>query len=55
HVDALREQLARRNQALPAPKIIVNPEVKDFYDFTPEDITLDGYEHLGKLSMTVAV
>lgn len=49
------EQLARRNQALPAPKIIVNPEVKDFYDFTPEDITLDGYEHLGKLSMTVAV
>ena len=55
HVEALREQLARRNQALPAPKIIVNPEVKDFYDFTPEDITLDGYEHLGKLSMTVAV
>ena len=55
HVDALREQLARRDQALPAPKIIVNPEVKDFYDFTPEDITLDGYEHLGKLSMTVAV
>ena len=49
------EQLARRDQALPAPKIIVNPEVKDFYDFTPEDITLDGYEHLGKLSMTVAV
>ena len=55
HVEALREQLARRDQALPAPKIIVNPEVKDFYDFTPEDITLDGYEHLGKLSMTVAV
>ncbi|MDU6127598.1 MAG: thymidylate synthase, partial [Veillonella sp.] len=55
HVDALREQLARREQALPAPKIIVNPEVKDFYDFTPEDIILDGYEHLGKLSMTVAV
>ncbi len=55
HVEALREQLARRDQALPAPKIIVNPEIKDFYDFTPEDITLDGYEHLGKLSMTVAV
>ena len=55
HVEALREQLARRDQALPAPKIIVNPEVKDFYDFTPEDVTLDGYEHLGKLSMTVAV
>ncbi len=42
-------------ETLWAPKIVVNPDVKDFYDFTPEDVTLDGYEHLGKLSMTVAV
>ena len=55
HVDALREQLSRRNQALAAPKIIVNPEIHDFYDFKPEDVVLDGYEHLGKLSMEVAV
>ena len=55
HVDALREQLARRNQALPAPTIHVNPDITDFYDFTPEDIVLEGYEHLGKLAMTVAV
>jgi len=55
HVDALREQLSRRDQALPAPKIRVNSEITDFYDFTPDDIVLDGYEHLGKLAMTVAV
>ena len=54
-MDALREQLARRNQALPAPTIHVNPDITDFYDFTPEDIVLEGYEHLGKLAMTVAV
>ena len=55
HVDALREQLSRRDQELPAPKIRVNSEITDFYDFTPEDIVLEGYEHLGKLAMTVAV
>ncbi len=55
HVDALREQLSRRDQALPAPKIRVNSEITDFYDFTPDDIVLEGYEHLGKLAMTVAV
>ena len=40
HVDALREQLSRRDQALPAPKIRVNSEITDFYDFTPDDIVL---------------
>ena len=54
-MDALREQLSRRDQALPAPKIRVNSEIADFYDFTPDDIVLEGYEHLGKLAMTVAV
>lgn len=55
HVEALKMQLARKDQALPAPMLRINPEVKNFYDFKPEDIALEGYEHLGKLSMTVAV
>ena len=55
HVDALREQLSRRDQALPAPKIRVNSDITDFYEFSPDDIVLEGYEHLGKLAMTVAV
>ena len=55
HVDALREQLSRRDQALRAPKIRVNSDITDFYEFSPDDIVLEGYEHLGKLAMTVAV
>lgn len=55
HVDALREQLARREQAKAAPRLYINSSVKDFYDFQAEDIGLQGYEHLGKLSMEVAV
>lgn len=55
HVEALRIQLARQKDAKTAPAIRINTEVKDFYAFTPEDVSLEGYEHLGKLSMEVAV
>ena len=55
HVEALRTQLERRGEALAAPVLQLNPKITNFYDFQPEDITLEGYEHLGKLSMTVAV
>ncbi len=55
HVDALREQLSRQGEAKPAPRIVVNRDVHDFYDFKLEDVTLEGYEHLGKLSMEVAI
>jgi thymidylate synthase len=55
HVDILKQQLARRKDALPAPKLIINPDIHDFYQFTPADISLDNYQHLGKLAMEVAV
>ena len=55
HVEALRTQLQRKQEGLEAPVLRLNQDIKNFYDFKPEDITLDGYEHLGKLSMTVAV
>ena len=43
HVDIIRE-LIRRPQ-YPAPKSRLNPEVKDFYDFTPDDVILEDYQH----------
>jgi thymidylate synthase len=55
HIPAMKTQLARRSQALAAPKLLINPAVHDFYQFKPEDIQLDEYKHLGKLSMEVAV
>ena len=42
HVDIIRE-LIRRPQ-YPAPKFRLNPEVKDFYDFTPDDVILEDYQ-----------
>lgn len=55
HVEALKTQLAKRNEAYPAPRLQLNPEIKDFYDFKPEDIVLENYQHLGKLPMKVSV
>ena len=55
HVDALKTQLARRGEAYPAPTLHINPHVKDFYAFTAEDISLEGYRYHDKLSMEVSV
>ena len=27
-----------------APKFILDPNVKDFYDFTPDSVKLEGYQ-----------
>ena len=54
-VEGMKEQLSRRDQAFPAPKLWINPEIKNFYDLTIDDIKLIGYKHLGKIKMDVAV
>lgn len=36
------------------PFLWLNPEVTDFFDFTMDDIKIQGYDHLGKISMPVA-
>ena len=55
HIDILKQQLKRRDKALQAPKLLIDPNIHDFYKFTIDDIRLDNYQHLGKLSMEVAV
>ena len=42
HVDAIKELLGRPE--LPAPKVSLNPAVKNFYDFTTDDLIVEGYE-----------
>ncbi len=42
HVDLVKELISR--EPLPAPTFWINPEVKDFYQFTVDDFRLDGYE-----------
>ena len=41
HVPIIRE-LIEREQHL-APKFTLNPDVKDFYQFTTKDITIEDY------------
>lgn len=37
-------ELIKRHQ-YPAPKVTLNPDIKDFYDFTTDDITVENYQH----------
>ena len=42
HIPLIEELISR--EPLPAPKFWLDPEVKDFYDFTPDDVRLEDYE-----------
>lgn len=43
HVDIVRELIARPQY--PAPRVSLNPGVTNFYDFTTDDLIVEGYEH----------
>ncbi|MGO5210707.1 thymidylate synthase [Olsenella umbonata] len=43
HVDIVRELISR--PTYPAPKVRLNPYVHDFYDFTTDDLIVEGYSH----------
>lgn len=43
HIPLIEELISR--ESYPAPKFWLNPEVKDFYDFTPDDVKLIDYQH----------
>ena len=47
HIPLVEELLTR--PTFPAPRLVINPDVKDFYDFTPDDFTLENYENAGKI------
>ena len=63
-VEGIREQIRRRDEKLAkdgklfdAPKLYINPEIKDFFKFDSskelKDIKLENYEHQGRISMPV--
>lgn len=59
-VDGIKEQIRRGKELedLPAPKLWLNPEIKDFYDFDNskdlKDIKVIDYKHHGKISFPIA-
>ncbi|MNV36851.1 Thymidylate synthase 1 [compost metagenome] len=58
-IDGINEQLSRYDKELPAPKLWINPDIKDFFGFDNskelKDIKLINYTHNGKISMPVSV
>ncbi|MCC2229463.1 thymidylate synthase [Hominifimenecus microfluidus] len=43
HVPAVKEMLTK--EPLPAPRVELNPEIKDFYQFTVDDIRVTDYQY----------
>lgn len=54
-LEGMKLQLERESEAYEAPKLWINPKIKNFYDFTIEDIKLVDYKHHGKITMEVSV
>lgn len=42
HVSMVEELISR--SGFPAPEVILNTEIKDFYDFTPDDVIIRNYQ-----------
>ena len=53
HVDLVRELISR--EPLPAPRFRMNPDIHDFYAFTPDDFRLEDYETHPQIKIPVAI
>lgn len=42
HIPIVKELIGR--ETYPAPKVTLNPQVKNFYDFTVDDFTIENYQ-----------
>jgi thymidylate synthase len=58
-IDGIKEQLVRyeTNGSYPAPKLWLNPDVTDFYDFDNskdcKDVKLVDYKHMGAIRFPI--
>lgn len=55
HLDAIKEQLSRKDDLYEFPKLVLNQEVKSIYDFKYEDITVENYQCHWSIKAPIAV
>lgn len=53
HIPIVKELITR--QTYDAPKFHINPDIKDFYDFTVEDVWLTDYKYGEQIKIPVAI
>jgi len=53
HIDLVKELITRKTYD--APTVILNPDIKDFYDFTTDDLTVINYQHGEQIKIPVAI
>lgn len=53
HIEQAKVILTR--EPLPAPKLIIDDSIKNFYDFKPQHFVLEGYEKHGQIKLDVAI
>lgn len=59
-IDGINEQIERfeKNGDFKAPKLWINPDIKDFFEFDNskelKDIKIEGYEHMGPIKFPLA-
>lgn len=54
-VEGMKLQVTRRNDDYPAPKLWLNPNIKEFADFTIDDMKLIDYKYHPSIKMEVSV
>lgn len=53
HIEAAKQIIKR--EPLPAPKLLIDDSIRNFYDFKPEHFKLEGYEKHPQVKLEVAI